>query len=196
MIRRPPGSTLFPYTTLFRSQVPYTRGIYTTMHRGKTWSQRQLIGQGTPDEYNKRVLQLIDAGTTAISLIPCNSVYRGNDCDDVPVPLLGTCGTVINTADHMDSALKGVDIGSISTAMNDPSPFTLLSFVLNTADRRSISWQHISGTSNQSDFLSHFVANHMFFRLSLEGARRILVDHRSEERRVGKEGRSRWSPYH
>ncbi|HAD38130.1 MAG TPA: methylmalonyl-CoA mutase [Gammaproteobacteria bacterium] len=161
----------------FPGQVPYTRGIYTTMHRGKTWSQRQLIGQGTPDEYNKRVLQLIDAGTTAISLIPCNSVYRGNDCDDVPLPLLGTCGTVINTADHMDSALKGVDIGSISTAMNDPSPFTLLSFVLNTADRRSISWQHISGTSNQSDFLSHFVANHMFFRLSLEGARRILVDH-------------------
>src|SRR2546427_8979795 len=25
---------------------------------------------------------------------------------------------------------------------------------------------------------------------------RIWVDHRSEERRVGEEGRSRWSPYH
>ena len=110
----------------FPGQEPYTRGIYPTMHRGKSWSQRQLIGQGTPDEYNERVLKLIDAGTTAISLIPCNSVYRGNDCDDVPQPLLGTCGTVINTAGHMDSALDGVDIGSISTAMNDPSPFTLL----------------------------------------------------------------------
>ncbi|MEE3293201.1 MAG: acyl-CoA mutase large subunit family protein [Pseudomonadota bacterium] len=161
----------------FPGQEPYTRGIYPTMHRGKSWSQRQLIGQGTPDEYNERVLKLIDAGTTAISLIPCNSVYRGNDCDDVPQPLLGTCGTVINTAGHMDSALDGVDIGSISTAMNDPSPFTLLSFVLNTADRRGVSWQQISGTSNQSDYLSHYVANHMFFRLSLEGARRILVDH-------------------
>jgi methylmalonyl-CoA mutase N-terminal domain/subunit len=157
-------------------QLPYTRGIYPTMHRGQTWSQRQLIGHGTPDEYNQRVLQMIDAGTTAISLIPCNSVYRGNDCDEIPLPLLGTCGTVVNTAEHMDNALREVDIGAISTAMNDPSPFTLLSFVLNVADRRAVPWQQISGTSNQSDYLSHFVANHMFFRLSLEGARRVLLD--------------------
>ena len=158
-------------------QLPYTRGIYPTMHRGQTWSQRQLIGQGTPNEYNQRVLKMIDAGTTAISLIPCNSVYRGNDCDEIPLPLLGTCGTVVNTAEHMDHALSQVDIGAISTAMNDPSPFTLLSFVLNVADRRAVPWQQISGTSNQSDYLSHFIANHMFFRLSLEGARRVLLDH-------------------
>ena len=69
-------------------QTPYTRGIYSTMHRGRTWSQRQLIGLGTPAEYNRRVMKLLDAGTTAISLIPCNSVYRGNDCDEVPLPLL------------------------------------------------------------------------------------------------------------
>ena len=34
-------------------QLPYTRGIYPTMHRGQTWSQRQLIGHGTPAEYNE-----------------------------------------------------------------------------------------------------------------------------------------------
>ena len=83
---------------------------------------------------------------------------------------------MVNTAEHMDNALREVDIGAISTAMNDPSPFTLLSFVLNVADRRAVPWQQISGTSNQSDYLSHFVANHMFFRLSLEGARRVLLD--------------------
>ena len=173
--RTDPGGTHLEQLGL-PGQLPYTRGIYPTMHRGQTWSQRQLIGHGTPDEYNQRVLQMIDAGTTAISLIPCNSVYRGNDCDEIPLPLLGTCGTVVNTADHMDNALREVDIGAISTAMNDPSPFTLLSFVLNVADRRAVPWQQISGTSNQSDYLSHFVANHMFFRLSLEGARRVLLD--------------------
>ena len=173
--RTDPGGTHLEQLGL-PGQLPYTRGIYPTMHRGQTWSQRQLIGHGTPDEYNQRVLQMIDAGTTAISLIPCNSVYRGNDCDEIPLPLLGTCGTVVNTAEHMDNALSEVDIGVISTAMNDPSPFTLLSFVLNVADRRAVPWQQISGTSNQSDYLSHFVANHMFFRLSLEGARRVLLD--------------------
>ena len=28
----------------FPGQSPYTRGIYATMHRGRTWTQRQLIG--------------------------------------------------------------------------------------------------------------------------------------------------------
>jgi len=161
----------------FPGTAPYTRGIYPTMHRGRTWSQRQLIGLGTPADYNTRVRDMIDAGTSAISLIPCNSVFRGNDCDEVPAALLGTCGTVVNTLDHMDTALDGVSLADISTAMNDPSPFTLLAFVLGLARRRGVSWDKITGTSNQSDYISHFVANHMFYRLSLPGSRRVLTDH-------------------
>ena len=156
---------------------PYTRGIYSTMHRGRKWSQRQLIGLGTPEDYNARVRKLLDHGATAISLLPCNSGFRGVDCDQVPFPLLGTCGTVVNTVEHMDSALNGVPIDEISTAMNDPTPFTLLAFVLGTARRRGIPFESITGTSNQSDYISHYVANHMFYRLSQPGSRRVLVDH-------------------
>jgi methylmalonyl-CoA mutase N-terminal domain/subunit len=161
----------------FPGEFPYTRGIYPTMHRGRTWTQRQLIGLGTPEDYNKRVRVILDAGATAISLLPCNSGFRGVDCDAVDPVLLGTCGTVINTTDHMDRALDGVPLGKISTAMNDPSPFTLLAFTLAVAKRRGIAWTSITGTSNQSDYISHFIANHMFYRLSLAGARRVLVDH-------------------
>ncbi len=95
----------------FPGQYPYTRGIYPTMHRGRTWTQRQLIGLGTPEDYNKRVRIILDAGATAISLLPCNSGFRGVDCDEVDPVLLGTCGTVINTTDHMDRALDGVPLG-------------------------------------------------------------------------------------
>ena len=91
--------------------------------------------------------------------------------------LLGTCGTVSNTVDDMEEALDGVPLGEISTAMNDPSPFTLLAFTLGVAKRRGVAWERISGTSNQSDYLSHFIANHMFYRLSLPGSRRVLTDH-------------------
>ena len=161
----------------FPGQYPYTRGIYPTMHRGRTWTQRQLIGLGTPEDYNKRVRTILDAGATAISLIPCNSVFRGVDCNEVDPALLGTCGTVVNATDHMDRALDSVPLGNISTAMNDPSPFTLLAFMLAVAKKRGIPWTSITGTSNQSDYLSHFIANHMFFRLSLPGARRVLLDH-------------------
>ena len=57
-------------------QAPYTRGIYATMHRGRTWTQRQLIGLGTPADYNQRLLGVIAQGANAVSLIPCTSVFR------------------------------------------------------------------------------------------------------------------------
>jgi methylmalonyl-CoA mutase N-terminal domain/subunit len=158
-------------------QPPYTRGIYATMHRGRTWSQRQLIGHGTPAEYNERLREVLAQGATAISLIPCNSVFRGYDMDESHIELLGTCGTVVNTWEHMDRALEGVDLGRTSCAQNDPSPFTLFAFMLAAARRRGTDWRLLSGTSNQSDYLSHYVANHMFFRIALPGARRILADH-------------------
>ena len=161
----------------YPGQEPYTRGIYATMHRGRTWTQRQLIGLGTPADYNARLLSLIEHGATAISLIPCNSVFRGYDMDEVDAELLGTCGVVVNSADHMDTCLDGVDIARMSCAMNDPSPFTLLAFLLAVAKRRGVPFASITGTSNQSDYLSHYVANHMFFRIALPGARRILADH-------------------
>ena len=161
----------------FPGQLPFTRGIYATMHRGRSWTQRQLIGLGTPAAYNARLRDLLDQGASAVSLIPCNSVFRGYDMDEVDEELLGTCGVVVNSADHMGTCLDGVDLARTSCAMNDPSPFTLLAFMLATARRRGIDWRTIRGTSNQSDYLSHFVANHMFFRLALPGARRILVDH-------------------
>jgi methylmalonyl-CoA mutase N-terminal domain/subunit len=160
----------------FPGRAPFTRGVYASMYRGRRWSQRQLVGLGTPEDYNVRVRALLAAGANAISLLPCNSGFRGLDCDEVDPVLLGTCGTVINTADDIDRCLDGVPIGDISTAMNDPSPFTLLAFLLAVARRRSVPWSRVSGTSNQSDYISHFVANHMFYRLSLPGSRRVLLD--------------------
>ncbi len=161
----------------FPGRGPMTRGIYPTMHRRRTWSRRQLIGLGTPEDYNARLKTLLAAGNTAISLIPCNSVYRGYDIDQVEPLLLGTCGATVNTIDDMDVCFREVAIGDISTALNDPLPFTLLALLLVLAKRRGVPWERITGTSNQSDYISHYVANHMFFRLALPGSRRVLLDH-------------------
>jgi len=161
----------------FPGEYPFTRGIYPSMHRGRSWTQRQLIGLGTPEDYNARLKAILANGATAVSLIPCNSVYRGYDADEVPPELLGTCGSVINSIDDMDRALADIPLDRVSCAMNDPSPFTLLALMLAVARNRGVPWTSITGTSNQSDCLSHFVANHMFFRIALPGARRILGDH-------------------
>jgi methylmalonyl-CoA mutase, N-terminal domain len=161
----------------FPGEYPYTRGIYASMHRGRSWTQRQLIGLGVPEDYNARLKELLAHGASALSLIPCNSVFRGYDCDEVPPELLGTCGTVINSVEDMERALEGVPIERLSCGLNDPSPFTLQALLLAVAKRRGVPWSRITGTSNQSDCISHFVANHMFFRLALGGARRVIVDH-------------------
>ncbi len=161
----------------FPGEYPYTRGIYASMHRGRSWTQRQLIGLGVPGDYNARLKEILGHGATAISLIPCNSVYRGYDADEVPAELLGTCGAVVNSVEDMETAFSGVPLERVSCALNDPSPFTLLALLLAVARRRGVPWTKLTGTSNQSDYLSHCVANHMFFRLALPGARRVLVDH-------------------
>ena len=171
-------------------EYPFTRGIYASMYRGRSWSQRQLVGLGVPEDYNERARELLALGASALSFLPCNSVFRGYDADEVPGALLGTCGTVVNHARDMERAMAGVPIGDISTALNDPAPFTLLAFQLAVARRRGVPWSQIAGTSNQSDCISHFVANHMFFRIALPGARRIVVDHIA----FANEHLPRWNP--
>jgi methylmalonyl-CoA mutase N-terminal domain/subunit len=161
----------------YPGQEPYTRGIYPAMYRGREWSRRMLIGLGTPEDFNRRQKKMLATGTTAVNFIPCNSVFRGYDIDDVDPLLVGTCGTAVNTLEDMRIAMDGIELGDVSLGMNDPSPFTLLALILVLAKERGTPWEKLSGTSNQADFISHFVANHMFYRLSLEGSRRVLLDH-------------------
>ena len=156
---------------------PFTRGIHPTMYRGQLWSKRQLVGLDSPEAFNERQRQLIAAGTTAISLIVCNSTYRGHDVDEVPIQLVGTCGTPINCLEDAAISFAELPIGELSVALNDPSPFTVAAMLLVHAERTGVDWADIRGTSNQSDIISHFVANHMFLRLPPRAGLRVLVDH-------------------
>ncbi|WP_245625992.1 methylmalonyl-CoA mutase family protein, partial [Haloparvum sedimenti] len=38
----------------FPGEEPYTRGVYSTMHRGRLWTMRQYAGMGTAAETNER----------------------------------------------------------------------------------------------------------------------------------------------
>ena len=161
----------------YPGQPDYTRGIYATMHRGRTWTQRQLIGLGTPEDYNARLLDIIAQGATAVSLIPCNSVFRGYDMD------AGRCRAARhlrrrgNTAEHMTDASTASIWRDVVRHERSVAVHAACLHARRPRSGAAVDWRAISGTSNQSDYLSHFVANHMFFRLALPGARRVLVDH-------------------
>ena len=161
----------------FPGQSPTTRGIHSTMHRGRPWSPRLVVGLDLPEDYNARMRALYDIGLTGLFVAPCNTHMRGYDPDQVEPELLGTCGTVIASAEDMWVCLEGLPIERHSVSLGCTAPYTLLAFLLATAKARDIPWKQLSGTTNQSDYLSHFSALHMFFRVALPAQRRLLLDH-------------------
>ena len=92
----------------------------------------------------------------------------------------------LSNARHKDAA----DLGQIYVQMK-------LTEVDNNADKSSELIRNISRSSNSQNKVSDadFFATHPFHIRMEQISRRIFAP-RSEERRVGKECRSRWSPYH
>src|SRR3712207_379514 len=56
MIRRPPRSTLFPYTTLFRSGKYVPRGLFKENRSGVTIESHTILGLLTPHKLYRRAL--------------------------------------------------------------------------------------------------------------------------------------------
>ncbi len=161
----------------FPGQSPSTRGIHASMHRGRPWTPRLVVGFGVPQDYNKRMRDLYAIGLNGLFMAPCNSHMRGYDPDELDRELLGTCGTLISTSDDMAACLDGIPFDKESISMGDTAPYTLSAMLLKVAKDRSIPWKSLVGTTNQSDYLSHYAALHMFYRLSLPGQKRVLLDH-------------------
>jgi methylmalonyl-CoA mutase N-terminal domain/subunit len=136
-----------------------------------------VVGFGVPQDYNQRMRDLYALGLTGLFVSPCNSHLRGYDPDEVQRELLGTCGTLISTSDDMSVCLDGLPFDRESISVGDTAPYTLTAMLLKVARQRGIPWDQLVGTTNQSDYLSHYAALHMFYRLALPGQKRVLLDH-------------------
>jgi len=51
----------------YPGEPPYTRGIHSTMHRGRLWTMRQFAGFGTAEDTNQRFRYLLAQGQTGLS---------------------------------------------------------------------------------------------------------------------------------
>src|SRR2546426_9088509 len=72
MIRRPPRSTLFPYTTLFRS---YGVVILSPNFFKKEWPQKELDGLTAREVEGRKVVLRSEEHTSELQS-PCNLVCR------------------------------------------------------------------------------------------------------------------------
>ena len=63
-------------------EYPFTRGIQTSMYRGRLWTMRQYAGMGDAEESNRRYKFLLANGTAGLSVafdLPTQIGYDSGD---------------------------------------------------------------------------------------------------------------------
>ena len=140
-------------------QFPFTRGVQSTMYRGRLWTMRQYAGFGTAAETNHRFRLLLDAGQTGLSVAFDLPTQMGIDSDS-PRALgeVGRVGVAIDTVDDMHRLLDAIPLEKVSTSMTiNATASTLLAMYIVVAEERGIARAKLSGTI-QNDILKEYIA--------------------------------------
>ncbi|QWC19951.1 methylmalonyl-CoA mutase family protein [Halorubrum sp. 2020YC2] len=143
----------------FPGEPPYTRGVYPTMYRGRTWTMRQFAGFGTAEETNERLHYLIDEGQTGLSTAFDMPSLMGIDSDDkMSLGEVGKEGVAVDTLRDMEVLFDGIDLAEVSTSFTiNPSAPVIYAMYVALADRRGIPRAELRGTL-QNDMLKEFIA--------------------------------------
>ena len=140
-------------------EFPYTRGIQSSMYRGRLWTMRQYAGFGSAAGTNERFKLLLEAGQTGLSVAFDLPTQMGLDSDS-PRSLgeVGRAGVAIDSVDDMHRLLDGIPLDNVSTSMTiNATAATLLAMYIVVAEERGISRATISGTI-QNDILKEYIA--------------------------------------
>jgi methylmalonyl-CoA mutase, N-terminal domain len=138
---------------------PFTRGIYPTMYVARPWTMRQYAGFSTAADSNRRYHQLIEAGTTGLSVAFDLPTQMGFDSDaEQARGEVGKVGVAIDSIEDMRLLFDGIGLDKVSTSMtiNAPAALLLLLYQL-VAEEQGVSPGVISGTI-QNDILKEYIA--------------------------------------
>src|SRR5436190_13643708 len=113
---RPDSST--PRNVGLPGEFPYTRGIQSTMYRGRLWTMRQYAGFGSAAETNKRFKYLLANGQTGLSVAFDLPTQMGFDSDHpLAAGEVGRTGVAIDTLRDMEAVFEGIPLDRVSTSM-------------------------------------------------------------------------------
>jgi methylmalonyl-CoA mutase N-terminal domain/subunit len=143
----------------FPGEYPYTRGVHSSMYRGRMWTMRQFSGMGTPEETNQRYHMLLNAGQHGLSVAFDLPTLMGYDSDhERSLGEVGKCGVAVDTLLDMETIFSGIDIGKVSTSMTINSPASiLLAMYIVVGEKKGISSDKLRGTL-QNDILKEYIA--------------------------------------
>src|SRR5581483_8207476 len=145
------------------AEYPYTRGIHSSMYRGRVWTMRQFAGFGRARQTNERYHQLLDAGQTGLSVAFDMPTLMGRDSDDPRSRgEVGHCGVAVDSVEDMKTLFDGIDLGVVTTSMTiNPSASITLAQYLVVAEEAGVDWKNLGGTL-QNDILKEHIAQKEF----------------------------------
>ena len=160
----------------YPGQEPYTRGVYSTMYRGRLWTMRQYAGMGTAVETNERFQYLLEEGQTGLSMAFDLPTQMGYDSDDsMAAGEVGKAGVAIDSLRDMETVFDGIPLDEVSTSMTINAPASvLLAMYIAVGDRQGVDRKELRGTI-QNDILKEYIARNTYI-YPPEPSMRIITD--------------------
>jgi methylmalonyl-CoA mutase N-terminal domain/subunit len=140
-------------------QFPFTRGLYPSGNRGRTWTIRQFAGFGNAEQTNERYKMILGRGGGGLSVAFDMPTLMGRDSDD-PRSLgeVGHCGVAIDSAADMDVLFRGIPLGETTTSMTISGPAVpVFCMYLVAAERQGVDLGTLNGTL-QTDIFKEYIA--------------------------------------
>src|SRR5271156_276062 len=160
----------------YPGEPPYTRGIHSTMHRGRLWTMRQFAGFGTAEDTNKRFRYLLSQGQTGLSTAFDLPTLMGYDSDHaLSEGEVGKCGVAISSLADMEVLFDKIPLANVTTSMTINSPAAVIwAMYLAVAEKQGADWKKISGTL-QNDILKEYIAQKEYI-YPPEPSMRLVID--------------------
>jgi methylmalonyl-CoA mutase N-terminal domain/subunit len=155
---------------------PFTRGVQSTMYRGRFWTMRQYAGFATAEESNKRYKYLLEQGQTGLSVAFDLPTQIGYDSDhSLSKGEVGKVGVAIDSLKDMEILFDGIPLDKVSTSMTINAPAAvLLAMYIAVAEKQGVSPEQLSGTI-QNDILKEYIARGTYI-FPPEPSMRLITD--------------------
>ena len=140
-------------------EYPFTRGLYASGYRGRTWTIRQFAGFGNAQQTNERYKMILAAGGGGLSVAFDMPTLMGRDSDD-PRALgeVGHCGVAIDSAADMDALFADIPLQDVTTSMTISGPAVpVFCMYLVAAERQGADISKLDGTL-QTDIFKEYIA--------------------------------------
>jgi methylmalonyl-CoA mutase, N-terminal domain len=160
----------------YPGEPPYTRGIHSTMHRGRLWTMRQFAGFGAAEDTNQRFRYLLSQGQTGLSTAFDLPTLMGYDSDHtLSEGEVGKCGVAISSLADMEVLFDKIPLSNVTTSMTINSPAAVIwAMYLAVAEQQGADWKKISGTL-QNDILKEYIAQKEYI-YPPEPSMRLVID--------------------